>query len=190
MHKLIVITGLDGTGTSTIAKKLHHKDAGSLFLQTPTPIFSGCRDSIDRELRTYSLEAHYHFYLASVIHASQIIRDHLPRGNVYTVRYLLDTIVSHRVGGMSVELCYETNAYCIYPPDFTFLLTIPEEDRQKRLAGRPEGKGELDKLLDDDCTRAKFLSEFDRYKTQWVEMDNSADPEFVVESIRKQLSFI
>lgn len=40
----IVITGLDGSGTSTIARSLHNLDIGSYLLKTPSVEFSRDRD--------------------------------------------------------------------------------------------------------------------------------------------------
>ena len=36
---LIVITGLDGSGTSTIAEKLHKMDEGSYLLHMPSEVY-------------------------------------------------------------------------------------------------------------------------------------------------------
>jgi thymidylate kinase len=173
VHRLIVITGLDGSGTSTIAQMLCNLDSSSLFLQTPTCLFSSCREQVDKKLRLYSIEAHYHFYLSSVIHASQIIKDHLSKGNVYCVRYLMDTVVSHRAAGMNVELLYNTDTYKIKPPDLTFFLHVPEKDRQNRINER--GKGFLDSLLDQDNYRNRFLQEFRRFENQYHTVSNASN---------------
>lgn len=188
MNKLIVITGLDGSGTSTVAKRLQSLDPSSIYLQTPTEIYSPIRDQLDRELRTYSREAHYHFYLSSVIHASKIIEDHLPKGNVYCVRYLLDTVVSHRVSGMEVDLVYKTETYSIIPPDYTFFLDVPEEKRQKRISKR--GKSFLDEFLDEEDFRNLFLDEFNFYKNQIKKISNETENvKLAVDSIRKIIGF-
>ena len=57
----IVITGLDGSGTSTVAKELNKIDKDSVLLKTPSIEFSG-RDIIDTEVRETSQMAHYLFY--------------------------------------------------------------------------------------------------------------------------------
>ena len=44
----IVITGLDGSGTSTIATKLHNLDKGSILLHTPSTEYE-CRDGVGME---------------------------------------------------------------------------------------------------------------------------------------------
>ncbi len=53
---LIVITGLDGSGTSTIAEKLHKMDEGSYLLHMPSEVYRD-RSSIDRGVRDISPKA-------------------------------------------------------------------------------------------------------------------------------------
>lgn len=188
MNQLFVITGLDGSGTSTVARTLHSLDPFSLYLQTPTELFAPIREQLDRELRTYSKEAHYHFYLSSVIHASKLIQEHLPKGNVYCVRYLMDTVVSHRVAGMEIDLLYETKTYSIIPPSHTFFLDLPEEKRQRRICER--GKGFLDSFLDQDSFRHQFLSEFNFFEDQIHKISNATEePMHAVDAIRSVIGF-
>ena len=104
--KLIVITGLDGSGTTTLARNLHELDKGSHLLRTPDFPFDQGRELIDSLVREKSQPAHYLYYLSSVIHASARIEEMLKTGNVYCVRYLIDTVVSHRVAGLDVDMIY------------------------------------------------------------------------------------
>lgn len=136
MTMFIVITGLDGSGTSTVAKELSKIDNSSVLLKTPSIEFSG-RDRIDTEVRETSQLAHYLFYLSSVIYMSDKIKksyDYKSK-NVYCVRYLIDTVVSHQVAGLD------------------------ESVREQRISER--GKSTLDRLLDVSKTRNSFLQRFD-----------------------------
>ncbi len=72
----IVITGLDGSGTSTIAEKLHKTDTGSYLFHTPGEIFSG-RKVIDKEAREVAQNAHYLYYLSSVVCLSDYIKKYI-----------------------------------------------------------------------------------------------------------------
>jgi thymidylate kinase len=170
MYKLIVFTGLDGSGTSSIAEDISKRDKGSLLIHTPTEPYKQIRPFIDDHILQLSKEAHYFFYLSSVIYASTIIENHLQYGNVYCVRYLIDTIVSHRTHGLNVDLIYDTKEYHIRKPDLTFYLDIDESTRQDRISKR--GKGILDQKLDDDSFRQKFLAEFDRYNNHFIKVSN------------------
>ena len=62
--KLIVITGLDGSGTTTLARNLHELDKGSHLLRTPDFPFDQGRELIDSLVREKSQPAHYLYYLS------------------------------------------------------------------------------------------------------------------------------
>lgn len=170
--KLIVITGLDGSGTSSMAEQLSARDPGSRVVRTPDSPFDECREVIDLQVRDKSQAAHYLFYLSSVVFASTQIEELLKTGNVYCVRYLIDTVVSHRAAGLNVDLTYEGDFYSIKKPDLTIMIGIDEQVRQERISAR--GKGFLDKLLDDDERRARFHHEFERLAHHYVTIENDA----------------
>lgn len=157
MTMFIVITGLDGSGTSTVAKELNKIDNGSILLKTPSIEYSG-RDRIDTEVRETSQLAHYLFYLSSVIYMSDKIKKSYDykNKNVYCVRYLIDTIVSHQVADLDVDLDY--SGYGILRPDLTIFVSLDEGIREQRISER--GKSTLDKLLDDSKIRNSFLERF------------------------------
>ncbi len=169
----IVITGLDGSGTSTIAEKLHKMDTGSYLFHTPGEIFSD-RKVMDKEVRKVSQNAHYLYYLSSVVYLSDYIKKYIDykNCNVYCVRYLIDTVVSHRVAGLDVKLEYDQ--YNILKPDLTIFVTLSEEIRQKRITNR--GKSFLDYVLDEEETRRAFLREFTKQmEKNSIIFDNGID---------------
>lgn len=171
--RLVVLTGLDGSGTSSVAEALCRMDPRGFLMSTPGDCIAASRHLIDDAVRTASVEAHYLFYLASVVYASAIIKAKLATHNVYCVRYLIDTVVSHRVAGMGVDLEYDGASYSIVKPNVTFFVTISESLRQSRITAR--GKSTLDRVLDDDGVRGKFLEEFERYKEHYVVIENSTN---------------
>lgn len=171
--KFIVITGLDGSGTSSLAGQLCNRDPRGLLFNTPDGHFGKTRELFDNDVRECSQSAHYLFYLASVAYASARIKEQLKTHNVYCVRYLIDTVVSHRVAGMNVELAYQGMGYDIHKPDATLFINIDESVRQDRIAVR--GKSELDKVLDNHDTRGRFLAEFERFADQYHVIDNSTN---------------
>lgn len=95
----------------------------------------------------------------------------LKTGNVYCVRYLIDTVVSHRVAGLDVDMIYNGGFYNIRKPDLTIFVSVNENIRQERITSR--GKGLLDKVLDHDSTRHRFEEEFNRLSSHFVTIDNS-----------------
>lgn len=156
----IVITGLDGSGTSSVAELLHSMDKNSIITRTPSFEYSN-REQVDNSVREVSQRAHYLYYLSSVVYESDKIKreGNYKENNVYCVRYLIDTVVSHSVAGLDVKLDYET--YDILKPDLTIFVKLNEEIRQKRITER--GKSILDKVLDDSKKREQFNKKFDYF---------------------------
>lgn len=173
LGKLTVITGLDGSGTSSLAEELCKRDPHGVLFKTPDGPFGETRLLFDNEVRKRSQSAHFLFYLASVAYASERIKEKLKTHNVYTVRYLIDTVVSHRAAGMDVELVYQGMGYDIHKPDVTLFINVDEGVRQDRITIR--GKSDLDKLLDDRDTRSRFLVEFQRLADEYHVVDNSTN---------------
>lgn len=185
---IIVITGLDGSGTSAIAKKLNELDPNSYVFRTPSSEYSD-RKSIDLNVKKESNTAHMLYYLSSVVYMSDYIKKHCDykNKNVYILRYLIDTVVSNRVAGTPINLDYNIYGNQLLEPDLTIFMQVNEEERQKRLAIR--GKDSLDKALDDEQTRNKFLIEFnqllDPNKTIYV--DNNKDINTVAIDTNKKI---
>lgn len=171
--KLIVITGLDGSGTSSLAEQLCKLDPNGFLFKTPDGPFGETRELFDSEVRDRSQSAHFLFYLAAVVYASERIKEKLKTHNVYCVRYLIDTVVSHRVAGMDVDLVYKGMGYDIHEPDATIFINIDESVRQDRITVR--GKSDLDKVLDDNSIRNRFLAEFQRLGDHLCIVDNSTN---------------
>ncbi|EKN6387889.1 hypothetical protein DVQ88_08425 [Yersinia enterocolitica] len=186
--KLIVITGLDGSGTTSVARVLAERDPDGLMLHTPNGIFSQSRIDFDGEFRVEHPEAHYLFYLAAVVAASDKIKEHLKSRNVYCVRYLVDTVVSHRVAGVNIQLNYDLGFSTIAIPDVTFFISLNEQLRQQRIEVR--GKSELDKVLDIESVRTKFLSEFKKVCPEMIYIDNDNTVESCVETALGHLKFL
>jgi thymidylate kinase len=155
-------------------------------MSTPGDCMAASRHLIDDAVRKSSVEAHYLFYLASVVYASAIIKAKLATHNVYCVRYLIDTVVSHRVAGMDVDLEYDGSCYSIAKPNVTLFVTINESLRQSRITAR--GKSKLDRVLDDDGVRGKFLKEFERYNEHYAVIDNSSNN--IQDAARAAMAFL
>lgn len=154
---LIVITGLDGSGTSSIAKELHDMDKGSMLVRTPSIEYF--REKIDTNVREVSPLAHYYFYLSSVIYMSDYIKNNFDykEKNVYCVKYLIDTVVSHQEAGLNVDLDYEK--YGILKPDLTVFVQLDEQVRKERIVKRGD-LSVFDRMLQDNSTRNRILDRF------------------------------
>ena len=66
-NMLIVITRLDGSGTSTIAKKLKELDKTAHILKTPGTKYK-CRDLLDEKVKDVSPVGHMLYYLSSNVY--------------------------------------------------------------------------------------------------------------------------
>ncbi len=186
---LIVITGLDGSGTSTIAKKLKELDKTAHILKTPSSEYK-CRDLVDEKVKDVSPVGHMLYYLSSNVYMSDYIRKNfnIENENVYVIRYLIDTVVSNRVAGVPIELDYNIYGNNILKPDLTLFVSVDEEKRQKRITER--GKSILDKVLDDDITREKFIKEFEKnldHETTIYVDNNSSDIDQTAKTTYKKI---
>ena len=155
----IQVTGLDGSGTSSIAEALAKKEENAVVLKTPSKEYAD-RKIIDTEVRKDSKVANMLYYLSSTVYMSDYIKNHydLNETDVYVVRYLIDTVVSNRVAGIPIDLDYNIYGNDLLIPDLTLFVYTEESIRQGRITNR--GKSELDKVLDDNNKRLRFLEEF------------------------------
>src|SRR5437867_3900981 len=132
---LVALTGLDGSGKDLVAEELLRRDPCSRIIKTPGEVFQGSRSLID-EMYLQRPSVHYQYYLSSVINASEEAKLQLQKGDVYMVRYLMDTVAYHRVLGVDADLTYETRSYSIRRPDITVFLSVNETVRRKRIERR------------------------------------------------------
>ncbi|XHN42267.1 Thymidylate kinase [Lonepinella sp. MS14434] len=184
--KFIVITGLDGAGTTSLGEYLSKSDPNGYFIHTPNGIYSDVRELFTKYVREKSPAGHFNFYLSSVISASYEIEKMLETHNVYCVRYLIDTVVSHRVAGLDVKLEYDLGYYKIVEPDLTLFVDIEESIRQSRISSR--GKSELDKVLDDSNVKNKFLQEFYQLSNCFVKVNNNSSFDEMCKNVKRIVS--
>jgi len=179
-----VLTGLDGSGTSTIARSLNEQDKKSKLYESILVPFSDFRQIVDTEVLNVNIYSHYFFYLSALANTSELIKRDLENGfNVYCVRYLIDTVISHRVHGMDIDLSYSICTYNFARPDYIFFIQLDEKQRQERILNRQKGKNNLDKSLDDASFRQKFLNEFKRFDKEMIRINNNNTLEMTLKSI-------
>ena len=185
---VIVVTGLDGSGTSTIANKICELDSGAEVYKTPSREFSN-RHEVDERVRRESAVAHLLYYLSSTVYISDYIKNHCDyvKNNIYIVRYLIDTVVSNRVAGIPIDLDYKIYGNDLLVPDLTLFLNVNETERQKRLSER--GKDSLDVVLDDVEKRKKFLEEYNKLliTEKNIFLNNDADADAVADKAYKKI---
>lgn len=171
----IVFEGLSGTGKTTIAKKVAKK-MGAVYYKTPSPPFSFLRDKIDRH---YNYQSRFLFYLASIVYASEHIKNILKHKSVICDRYILTTVCFHRALG--VDFNSIIRQLSIIKPDLTFLITCSEKKRHYRLNHR--GLTYNDKMEVRLRTDKKFLKEYKKFPM--INLDNSGSIEETLNQARK-----
>lgn len=158
----VVIEGVDGTGKTSVASRLAVRLSGACgrttSCSTPTGVFRDMRGRVDSTDRA---ELHYYYYLASVLQASQEIREMLAVQSVVCDRYIFSTQAYHRAAGVDV-LPLESLKFV--RPDAAFFLTTREDVRQKRLRARTAGVSEWD--LDPNSADSRF----DRVEREFRQM--------------------
>lgn len=131
--RLIVLEGLDGVGKTTVARQLSVTLDAEL-LSTPDARLRCARSAIDATYRCSPDAAHL-FYASSVVHASAAAAHTLAQGrDVIIDRYWLSTwaYAAVRKPGLRLEEVEKS----LRPADFTFLLTLDETERCRRLHAR------------------------------------------------------
>lgn len=189
MGKFIVITGLDGSGTNTVAEELHNADVGSSLMKSPPFPFAANRNAIDEMVYDKSPVAHYLYYLASNVYLTEIVNEKLATSdaNIYCIRYFIDTVVTHRAKGVPALYEHETEMYEIRKPDAIFFLDCAEEERQLRLNER--GRGFLDDQLNDDELRTRFLAEFGSLESEFTRIQTTnRDIEDIIAEIQGHIA--
>lgn len=157
----IVIEGIDGSGKSIVSNKLSEKLNCELYKTPPYP-FDQIRAVIDENTNA---EARFFFYLASVLYASEEIKQILERSHIVCDRYIYSTVCYHYAIDPTLAR-FDINRLNILKPDFVFYLNASYEERIRRIARR-ENK-EIEDIIGENYNEKDFLSkvekEFSRYK--------------------------
>lgn len=148
------LEALDGVGKTTLARDLADR-LGGVAMDTPGTELRACSPAVLAALGPHQA-ARCLFYSASVLVAGQQARDLVDRGtSVVMDRYWLSTISYARARGVELDMTAIERA--IPRPDITVLVTLDEEERQRRL--RERGCTEADRETLAAAFRARVLSE-------------------------------
>jgi dTMP kinase len=133
-HPFIVIEGPDGSGKTTITKKLA-QTLGFIPYRTPPNVFQV--DTIKTALERPGLEfARFLYYMASNYCASPEIRSLLIHCGVVCDRWILSTTLYHKIAlGVDVPLPLKLIKELVRP-DLVIILDVSETTQAARLTGR------------------------------------------------------
>jgi dTMP kinase len=182
----IVIEGLDGSGKSTITKKLSHK-LNCTSYKTPSIPFNDLRSIIDE---SKDCICRFLFYLTTVCYASFEIKKLLTQNHVICDRYLFSTIAYHYC--MNPDLKKDQLNFLkesILKPDFSFYLEADYETRMERICKRE--KLQMNIALADKLNHKEFNKqveeEFRRFENLIYINTEKMSPEQIVESIIREI---
>lgn len=153
---MIVLESLDGIGKSTIGPALAER-MGGVYIATPIGEYQE-----HRKMANANNVSRFFYFLSAVVSASDVIRKLLAEGKTVIVdRYIDSTFACHEALGVDTYNLVNEEALDIVQPDYIFYLTIPNDERHKRLTQRPTT--DYDHHLESDeqlqlRTHAAFLT--------------------------------
>lgn len=153
----VVLEALDGVGKTTLARSLAVA-LGGVAMNTPGDGLRGVSDAVLAGLGPHQ-EARCLFYAGSVLARGREASETVTRGqSVVMDRYWLSTIAYARARGVLADL---SQVEALVPvPHLTVLLTLDEQERQRRLVGR--GFTAADRETLDPRFRDQVLAEMQR----------------------------
>ncbi|UCG50566.1 MAG: dTMP kinase [Candidatus Latescibacterota bacterium] len=201
----IVLEGIDGSGTTTQAKKLHNylSDQGfeSVLTNEPTdePVGKLIRDALSRRITSpktsrridFSERALCLLFAADRIEHSGVIEEARSDGiHVVCDRYILSSIAYQSLDpGITPRRVIEINKGCSIP-DITFLLRVPVNECLSRLKNRKDAPTIYEKkefLEGIDRNYAKTLQLYRKSFGPLVAIDGTAPENKVHNEIIKHL---
>jgi thymidylate kinase len=158
----IVLEGISGSGKSTLAALLAQQLGGRNFHTVPAPV-SDLQPYINANARPLAQLA---FYLAGVLHASDLARDGLQHGHVIADRYLNSVIANHAAVH---DLPNDTVAAVIAPfttylavPDLTVYLHTSPRELTRRMRAKPDQTRSDQDLLADPVLLQRLQDRYDQ----------------------------
>lgn len=158
----IVLEGISGSGKSTLAALLADRLQGRHFHTVPAPV-SDLQPYINAKARPL---AQLTFYLAGVLHASDLARDGLKHGHVIADRYLNSVIANHAaVHGLDNDTVAAVIApftsYLAAPDVAVYLHTSPAELTRRMRAKADQTRSDHD-LLNDPVLLQRLQDHYDQ----------------------------
>jgi len=158
----IVLEGISGSGKSTLAALLAARLRGKSFHTVPAPV-SDLQPYINASARPLPQLA---FYLAGVLHASDLARDALRSGHAIADRYLNSVIANHAaVHGLdnaTVAAAIAPFTGYLAAPDLTVYLRASPAELARRMRTKPDqARSDLD-ILDDASLLRRIQDRYDQ----------------------------
>ncbi len=158
----IVLEGISGSGKSTLARLLATRLHGRHFHTVPAPV-SDLQPYINASARPLPQLA---FYLAGVLHASDLARDALHGGHAIADRYLNSVIANHaavhRLDNHTVAAVIAPFTGYLAAPDMTIYLHTSPAELARRMRARPGQTRSDHDLLTDPALLQRLQDRYDQ----------------------------
>jgi thymidylate kinase len=158
----IVLEGISGSGKSTLAALLADRLTGKHFHTVPAPV-SDFQPYINANARPLAQLA---FYLAGVLHASDLARDALMQGHVIADRYLNSVIANHaavhQLANGTVAAVIEPFTSYLIVPDLTVYLHTSPTELARRMHTKPDQTRSDHDLLTDPGLLQRLQDRYDQ----------------------------
>lgn len=158
----IVLEGISGSGKSTLARLLAARLRGQAFHTVPAPV-SDLQPYINAVVRPLPQLA---FYLAGVLHASDLARAALQHGHAIADRYLNSVIANHAaVHGLDNDTVAAVTApFTSYltVPDLTVYLHTSPHELARRMRAKPDRTRSDHDLLTDSSLLHRLQDRYDQ----------------------------
>jgi dTMP kinase len=159
--RFLVLEGMDGTGTTTIAADLadalRARDLRVCVTAEPTdgPFGRVLRRHLEGELHLDAFTTTLVFSADRADHLTRTIRPALARGEwVVCDRYLLSTLAYQGAEGVPHDAILAASS-SFDVPDLTVVLEVPDDVREARMAGR-DGRDRYEDPALADALRASY----------------------------------
>jgi thymidylate kinase len=158
----IVLEGISGSGKSTLAALLADRLPGKHFHTVPAPV-SVLQPYINANARPLAQLA---FYLAGVLHASDLARDGIQHGHVIADRYLNSVIANHaavhQLANDTVAAVIASFTTYLIVPDLTVYLHTTPVELARRMHAKPDQTRSDHDLLSDSDLLQRLQDRYDQ----------------------------
>jgi len=175
-HIFLVLEGVDGTGKTTIARRISNAIGGQYVKSPPQP-FAGIKQHV---LETATPTARFTYFLCSNIQLSSLAESLLDRSHVVSDRYIWSTLAYHaaieNITPSRLKHLVAPFQRFLIMPDLVVFLTVGREVQLLRLKDRVDDKLQRDLLMSDrfqQRLRKAYRSVRDFFKVTWMEIDTS-----------------
>jgi len=202
-HLFIVFEGLDGAGTTTQSKRLHHSftsnGAPSFATFEPTAgpvgefirsILTGAQHDADNGTLRPSENAMALLFAADRLAHSDVITRQQRAGHVVCDRYIFSSMAYQSLDdSISPERVIELNRGCAIP-DLTVFLSVPADVCLARITGRGEGETIYEKrehLLKIAENYDRLLPLYRKHFGDTVTIDGTMSPDAVHAAVMDEM---